>query len=110
MSKRHAVCDKDGRVVNVVLWDGETPWHPHDPTHYLVQHDEADITDQHYVDNDGDDEVHWFDKHVHMPVDENASPEEKQRPKVVTSRKVLKRREKSIVRTDGKNAILKVHF
>ena len=47
MSFRHAVCDKNGKVVNVVIWDGESPWKPNDPTHYVVRHDKCDIGDQH---------------------------------------------------------------
>lgn len=43
---RHAVCDKDGNVVNVVLWDGISKWSPRDITHYVVRHDECSVGDK----------------------------------------------------------------
>jgi hypothetical protein len=109
MSLRHAVCDKDGRVVNVVLWDGVSPWHPHDPTHYVVQHDEADITDQHYVDINGHGEAHWFKKHEHMPAPEKQDPEDAKRPPVITGSRSLVKEERSIKRTDGSDAVLHIY-
>lgn len=40
---RHAVINKDGRVVNVIIWDGAEFLAPRD--HYVVQSDLADIGD-----------------------------------------------------------------
>ncbi len=65
---RHAVCDQDGRVINVVIWDGESNWFPHDPTHYVVEHDECDIHDQHCIEDQEEQQVHWFEKGVHSLV------------------------------------------
>lgn len=42
--KRHAVI-KDGKVHNVIIWDGQTNWAP--PEGYIVvQHDQVQIGDE----------------------------------------------------------------
>ena len=41
---RHGVIDPSGRVVNVIIWDGESPWNP-PLNHIAVQHDYIDIDD-----------------------------------------------------------------
>lgn len=42
MSDRYAVVDADGKVVNVVLWDGQSDWVPPEGSE-AVQSDDADI-------------------------------------------------------------------
>lgn len=42
---RHAICDKNGNVINVILWDGVAPWKPRDPSHAVIRHDECDVGD-----------------------------------------------------------------
>lgn len=44
MSKRYAVVNKEGRVVNCILWDGFSPWSPPED-HVAVRHDECSIDD-----------------------------------------------------------------
>lgn len=48
MSKRFAVCDKNGVVQSVIIWDGNTQWSPPEGC-FVVQND--------YV-NSGD----WYDR------------------------------------------------
>ncbi len=42
---RHGIVNKEGKVVNVVLWDG-APWQP-PADHYVLAHEKVDIGD-HY--------------------------------------------------------------
>lgn len=49
---RYAVLDKDGVVVNVVVWDGVTPWNP--PDGHTVQEDVDVVADMKDV---------WAEKH-----------------------------------------------
>lgn len=115
MSMRYAVCDRDGKVLNVVVWDGETPWHPHDPSHYVVQHDECDITDKHCTEMQGEDELHWFEKHFYMPAPEEEMGEQmmslevEKKPNLLTSKKVLSKKERSVVRNNGSESVLKIY-
>lgn len=44
MNKRHAVI-KDNRVINVIVWDGESQWSPPQEC-TVVQHDNCDIGDK----------------------------------------------------------------
>lgn len=40
---RHAVINKNtNKVINVILWDGETKWNP-PYNHYIVKSDDAEI-------------------------------------------------------------------
>jgi hypothetical protein len=41
---RHAIVNKEGTVVNVVIWEGAQWLPPKD--HYVVQHDQANIGDK----------------------------------------------------------------
>lgn len=41
---RHGIVDKDGRVVNVIVWDGVTEWQP-PKDHTVIRHDEIDMHD-----------------------------------------------------------------
>lgn len=38
---RYAVCDKNHKVITVIIWDGETKWQP-PAGHYVVRHDKCD--------------------------------------------------------------------
>lgn len=40
---RHAIVDKENKVVNVVIWEGAS-WLP-PKGHYVVRHDKCDIGD-----------------------------------------------------------------
>jgi hypothetical protein len=42
---RHAIVDKNNKVINVVLWDGESQWKPRDPSHQVIRHDNCDMGD-----------------------------------------------------------------
>lgn len=43
MMYRHAVINKNtNKVINVILWDGETKWNP-PYNHYIVKSDDAEI-------------------------------------------------------------------
>jgi hypothetical protein len=42
--RRHAIVNKDNIVVNVILWDGESPWKP-PVDHFVVQDDNVDSGD-----------------------------------------------------------------
>jgi hypothetical protein len=45
---RHGIVNKDGVVVNVVIWEGAEWLPPRD--HYVVQHDQIDIGDSYDTD------------------------------------------------------------
>lgn len=40
---RHALVDKNNKVVNVIIWDGSSWLPPKD--HYVVRHDNCDVGD-----------------------------------------------------------------
>jgi len=40
---RHAICDKTGKVVNVIIWDGAEFLPPRD--HYVIQDDSVNVGD-----------------------------------------------------------------
>jgi len=64
---RYAVINKDtGEVMNVIAWDGETPWTPPD-NHYVLQHDDVGRGD------------FWSDKHNDFvrPLSKLKLPEDK---------------------------------
>jgi len=45
MSKRYAVVNEKGHIVNVIIWDGTSKWTP--PVgHFVVRHDKCDIGDR----------------------------------------------------------------
>jgi|GEM_PF-4542600 hypothetical protein len=44
--KRHAVINTNNEVVNVIIWDGITPYSYSRPNHILKQFDECDIGDR----------------------------------------------------------------
>lgn len=46
---RHAIVNKDGKVVNVIIWEGSEFLPPRD--HYVIQSDVADIGDSYDFDN-----------------------------------------------------------
>jgi hypothetical protein len=48
--KRHAVINKNNKVVNVIVWDGVTRWSP-PQEHIAIQFDECDIGDTHDPEN-----------------------------------------------------------
>lgn len=41
---RHGVVNKEGKVVNVIVWDGVTQFNPPDD-HILIRHEEININD-----------------------------------------------------------------
>lgn len=45
MSKRHAVVNDKGHVVNVIIWDGVSPWSPPEG-HIVIRDDHVDIGDR----------------------------------------------------------------
>lgn len=42
---RHGIVNKDGKVVNVVIWDGINDWRPQEG-HIAIRHDEINIDDK----------------------------------------------------------------
>ncbi len=114
---RHAVCDQDGRVVNVVIWDGETPWYPHDQTHYVVRHDKCDINDNHIMGKDSKDkDIHWFEKSIDTITTESVNVlgivtvnTEQPARKLSTDKVNVTKKEKQVTRNDGTTYVLKIY-
>ncbi len=46
---RHGIVNKDGKVVNVIIWNGAEFLPPQD--HYVIQHDSIDIGDSYDFEN-----------------------------------------------------------
>ena len=41
---RHGIVNEEGKVINIIVWDGVSPWNP-PKGHIAIQHDSIDIGD-----------------------------------------------------------------